>query len=178
MHFWVSATRGGFHVGFCCPRKIGTNWFIPALVKSKFGASGSSDEDGTMVCFFSRKKSRNDWRISVEVIVFSPRMNTNKHQFDKAENPARLTLDFFRAASAGDRPDRLLAFLFVQLRFDRRLDLLVKRFVVFQNFFRGVATLGKLRAFIVQPRAALFDDLFLQGDIEKGAGRGNSLVVH
>src|SRR6058998_307584 len=158
MHFWVSATRGGFHVGFCCPRKIGTNWFIPALVKSKFGASGSSDEDGTMVCFFSRKKSRNDWRISVEVIVFSPRMNTNKHQFDKAENPARLTLDFFRAASAGDRPDRLL--------------------VVLQDFFCGIATLGKLRAFVVQPRAALFDDLFLQSDIEQCAGRGDSLVVH
>src|SRR5206468_6664370 len=107
MHFCVSATRGGFHEGFCCPRKIGTNWFMPAFVKSRLGASGSSDEDGTMVCFFSRKKSRNDCRISAEVIIFSQRMNTNKHQFDKAENPARLTLDFFRAAPAGDRPDRL-----------------------------------------------------------------------
>src|ERR1700731_3096539 len=68
MHFWVSATRAGFHDGFCCPRKIGTNWFMPALVKRRLGASGKSDDDGTMVCFFSRKKSRKDCRISAEVM--------------------------------------------------------------------------------------------------------------
>src|SRR6266566_3707087 len=68
MHFCVSTTRGGFHGGFCCPRKIGTNWFMPAFVKSRFGASGKSDDEGTMVCFFSRKKSRNDCRICAEVI--------------------------------------------------------------------------------------------------------------
>src|SRR5438046_2245649 len=68
MHFCVSATRGGVHSGFCCPRKIGTNWFMPAFVKSRFGASGSSDADGTMVCCFSRKKSRKDWRISAAVM--------------------------------------------------------------------------------------------------------------
>jgi hypothetical protein len=33
------------------------------------GASGRSDDDGTMVCFFSRKKSRNDCRIWDEVMV-------------------------------------------------------------------------------------------------------------
>src|SRR5712671_4253407 len=69
MHFWLSATRGGFHDGFCRPRKIGTNWFMPALVKRRFGESGKSDDDGTMVCFFSRKKSRNDCRISADVIM-------------------------------------------------------------------------------------------------------------
>src|SRR5438067_13754450 len=69
MHFWVSATRAGVHEGFCCPRKIGTNWFLPALVESKFGASGSSDDEGTMLCCFSRKKSRKDWRISAEVMM-------------------------------------------------------------------------------------------------------------
>src|SRR5260370_38663757 len=71
MHFCVSATRGGFHDGFCCPRKIGTNWFMPALVKSRFGASGSRDEEGTMVCLFSRKKSRKDWRISPDLLLTS-----------------------------------------------------------------------------------------------------------
>src|SRR5262245_43137723 len=69
MHFCVSATRGGSHGAFCCPRKIGTNWFIPALVKSKFGESGKSEPDGTIACCFSRKKSRKDWRISAEVIL-------------------------------------------------------------------------------------------------------------
>src|SRR5947207_16006776 len=68
MHFWVSATRAGFQPGFCCPRKIGTNWFIPAFVKSRFGESGSSDAEGTMLCCFSRKKSRKDWRISAAVM--------------------------------------------------------------------------------------------------------------
>src|SRR5437867_5321841 len=69
MHFCVSTARGGFHGGFCCPRKIGTNWFMPALVKSRFGESGRSDDDGTMVCCFSRKKSRKDCRICAEVIA-------------------------------------------------------------------------------------------------------------
>src|SRR5947209_8427653 len=69
MHFWVSATRGGFHDGFCWPRKIGTNWFMPALVKRRFGESGSSDDDGTTVCCFSRKKSRKLRRMSLLVMI-------------------------------------------------------------------------------------------------------------
>src|SRR5271154_1538620 len=77
MHFWVSAARVSLpgmappHLltsAFFSPRKMGTNWFIPALVKSRFGESGRSDELGTMVCCFSRKKSRKDWRIWAEVI--------------------------------------------------------------------------------------------------------------
>jgi hypothetical protein len=40
------------------------------LVNSKFGESGMSDEDGTMVCCFDLKKSRNDWRICADVIIF------------------------------------------------------------------------------------------------------------
>src|SRR5256885_2556138 len=78
MHFCVSATRGGFHDGFCCPRKIGTNWFMPALVKRRLGASGNSDDDGTIVCFFSRKKSRNDCRIWAEVMT--PKLNATFHR--------------------------------------------------------------------------------------------------
>src|SRR5205085_12404740 len=69
MHFWVSATRSGFQDGFCCPRKIGTNWFMPALVKSRFGASGKSDDDGTTVCLFSRTQSRDDRRIWAAVMM-------------------------------------------------------------------------------------------------------------
>ena len=48
---------------------MGTNWFMPALVKSRLGESGMSEEEGTMVCCFSRKKSRKDWRISDPVLV-------------------------------------------------------------------------------------------------------------
>ena len=81
MHFCVSATRGGIHIGFCWPRKIGTNWFMPALVKSRFGASGNSDDDGTIVCCFSRKKSRNDCLICAEVIVLT---TANKHEFEES----------------------------------------------------------------------------------------------
>src|SRR2546426_1848620 len=69
MHFCVSAVRGGSHCGLTFPRKIGTNWFMPALVNSRFGASGKSGDDGTMVCPFDLKKSRKLWRISDEVIV-------------------------------------------------------------------------------------------------------------
>jgi len=38
-------------------------------VKSRFGEVGIKDADGTMVCFFSSKKSRKDCRISREVIT-------------------------------------------------------------------------------------------------------------
>src|SRR5579862_1352862 len=76
MHFWVSAARVSLpgmappHLltsAFFSPRKMGTNWFMPALVKSRFGESGRSEELGTIVCCFSRKKSRKDWRIWVLV---------------------------------------------------------------------------------------------------------------
>ncbi len=69
-------------------------------------------------------------------------MNTNKHQIRQTGKPRTLTLDFFRAAPADDQPNRLLIFLFVQLRFDRGFDFFVKRLVVLQDFFCGVATLG------------------------------------
>src|SRR5438132_791901 len=65
----------------------------------------------------------------------------------------------------------LYFFVLVELRFDSRLDFLVKRLVVLQNFFRGVPALGKLSAFIIQPGTAFFDDLFFQREIEQGAGR-------
>src|SRR6185437_16509625 len=78
MHFWVSAARvsrpgmAPAHLltsAFFWPRKIGTNWFMPAFVNSRFGESGMRLEDGTMVCCFDLKKSRNDCRISLLVIT-------------------------------------------------------------------------------------------------------------
>jgi ABC-type microcin C transport system duplicated ATPase subunit YejF len=33
------------------------------------GESGMSELDGTMVCCFDLKKSRNDWRICADVII-------------------------------------------------------------------------------------------------------------
>jgi hypothetical protein len=42
---------------------------MPAFVNKRLGDSGRSDDDGTMVCFFSRKKSRNDCRICAEVMM-------------------------------------------------------------------------------------------------------------
>src|SRR5215510_5342223 len=78
MHFWVSPARASLpgtapaHLltsAFCWPRKMGTNWFMPAFVNSRFGESGMRLEDGTMVCCFDLKKSRNDWRICELVIM-------------------------------------------------------------------------------------------------------------
>src|SRR5579864_6227987 len=50
---------------------------MPAFVKSRFGASGIRGDDGTTVCFFSRKKSRNDWRIWAEVMSCQTRISTD-----------------------------------------------------------------------------------------------------
>src|ERR1017187_6495915 len=41
---------------------MGTNWFMPALVNSRFGLSGMSEDEGTMVCDFDLKKSRKSFR--------------------------------------------------------------------------------------------------------------------
>src|ERR1043165_9358463 len=78
MHFCVSAARvllpglTPAHLltsAFFCPRKMGTNWFMPALVKRRLGASGIRLDEGTRVCCFDLKKSRNDWRICELVII-------------------------------------------------------------------------------------------------------------
>src|SRR5262245_31603516 len=79
MHFWVSAARVSLTArrtrspqretsGARSPRKIGTNWFMPALVKSRPGDSGSRGDDLTIVWPCCAKKSRKLWRISAEVI--------------------------------------------------------------------------------------------------------------
>ena len=68
MHFCVLAAR--VYARFSWPRKIGLNWFIPALVNSSVGSScGTTGELGTNVwpCFCT-KKSMNCWRISCEVM--------------------------------------------------------------------------------------------------------------
>src|SRR3954469_25878552 len=117
MHFWVSAVRGGFQGAFCCPRKIGTNWFIPAFVKSRFGESGRSEAEGTIVCSFSRKKSKNDWRISAAVMVCS-NVAAVSHRRQRSKQAGRRRLQ--TAATK-----KLFLFL-VELGFDRRLDLFVE----------------------------------------------------
>src|SRR5687767_15532338 len=48
---------------------MGTNWFMPAFVNRRFGESGMRLDDGTMLCCFDLKKSRNDWRIWLLVII-------------------------------------------------------------------------------------------------------------
>src|SRR5690242_7115234 len=77
MHFCVSAARVSFDgftpahfetSGARSPRKMGTNWFMPAFVKSNPGESGSNDDDGTIVWPCFAKKSRKLWRISAEVM--------------------------------------------------------------------------------------------------------------
>src|SRR5882757_5007244 len=42
---------------------------MPAFVNRRFGESGINEDEGTMVCCFDLKKSRNDWRICVLVIM-------------------------------------------------------------------------------------------------------------
>lgn len=48
---------------------MGTNWFMPAFVKSRFGESGIRLLEGTMVCCFDLKKSRKCCLIWADVMV-------------------------------------------------------------------------------------------------------------
>jgi hypothetical protein len=65
---------------------MGTNWFMPALVKRRLGESGIKLEEGTMVCCFDLKKSRNDWRISVLVMFLIVKtVKSVRSQFSRRE---------------------------------------------------------------------------------------------
>lgn len=53
-------------------RKMGLNWFMPALAKSNVGSSrGMVADEWTYVCSFLLKKSMNRCRISLAVRVES-----------------------------------------------------------------------------------------------------------
>ena len=53
---------------FSSPKKYGTNWFIPAFVKSRLGEDGIKDADGTMVWPLEVKNCRKLFLISADVI--------------------------------------------------------------------------------------------------------------
>ena len=59
-------------------RKMGTNWFMPALVKRRPGESGIKLDEGTMVWPLDLKKSKKDCRISTEVIPMQISVCTGK----------------------------------------------------------------------------------------------------
>src|SRR5262249_40370299 len=83
MHFWLSTAR--LYGRVPVPRKTSLNWFMPALVNSSVGSSsGTTDDDGTAVwpCFFT-KKSRNCWRMSLDVGIFSHIINHKGHKGHK-----------------------------------------------------------------------------------------------
>src|SRR5262245_27303843 len=65
--FWHVVARG--YGGSSPPRKYGTNWFMPALVRSSPGTGEIKDEDGTSRWPRSPQKSRNRRRISFESMV-------------------------------------------------------------------------------------------------------------
>src|SRR5438876_9125565 len=66
MHFWLSTAR--LYGRVPNPRNTSLNWFMPALVNNSVGSScGTTGDDGTIVCCFDRKRSRNCWRISFAV---------------------------------------------------------------------------------------------------------------
>src|SRR5437764_5852397 len=106
---------------------MGTNWFMPALVKRRFGASGKSEEEGTMVCCFSRKKSRNDCLICADVIPLTP-MNTNSSKA-KTATLRLASVPLRRQDAAGphgqDGRATRLVFFFVEAGFDLRLNFFV-----------------------------------------------------
>src|SRR5215204_1676846 len=86
MHFCVLTAR--VYGRFSCPRKIGLNWFIPALVNSSVGSScGTTGELGTNVwpCR-ATKKSMNCWRIWAEVMVVKSSGSGQKSRIIHQEN--------------------------------------------------------------------------------------------
>ena len=55
---------------------------MPALVKSRLGASGISEDEGTIECSFDSKNSRNDWRIWSDVMLsYCPADRTDERRY-------------------------------------------------------------------------------------------------
>src|SRR5439155_16528094 len=69
MHFWLDVARA--KGGCSCPRKYGTNWFIPAFATSSPGTDGISEDDGAIRCPRSSKNVKNVRRISLPCIRLS-----------------------------------------------------------------------------------------------------------
>ena len=71
MHFCESVAlfnvyNGDF--GSHVPKKIGLNWFMPALAKSNVGSScGTTGEDGTIVC--TCLLSKNDVNVFLTLVA-------------------------------------------------------------------------------------------------------------
>src|SRR3989338_1619043 len=68
--FWTETTLSEpkSRLGFAFPVKYGLNCCIPAVVKSTDGSSGINEEEGTMACPLSLKKSKNFLRMSDDFI--------------------------------------------------------------------------------------------------------------
>lgn len=61
---------------------------------------------------------------------------------------------------------------------DSGFDFGIQGGVRLECVFGGIASLGDLSAFVADPGAAFLEDVFFEGEIQKGAGRGNALVIH
>lgn len=61
---------------------------------------------------------------------------------------------------------------------DGGFDFRIEGGVGFENLLGGVASLGDLGAFVADPGAAFFEDVFFESEIQEGTGGGNSLVIH
>jgi hypothetical protein len=69
---------------------------MPAFVNSRLGAVGIREADGTTVCCFDLKKSRNDWRISA-LVIFEGRI-----RHEKGRSEAWQEGNYRRKRAAGD----------------------------------------------------------------------------
>src|ERR1051325_4850365 len=66
---------------------------MPAFVKSRFGESGMRLDEGTMMCCFDLKKSRNDWRIWALVIISFGQLSVVSGSLSANDSSGPLTTD-------------------------------------------------------------------------------------
>lgn len=86
MHFWELAARrspASGLVGSTCPKKMGLNWFMPALANRSVGScSGTTSDDGWNVWSLDLKKSMKVWRTAAPghdvVVVVVVAMTVNR----------------------------------------------------------------------------------------------------
>src|SRR5260221_11909003 len=130
---------------------------MPALVNRRFGESGSKLEEGTIVCFFSLKKSRNVRRISSAFIVVTSNIMARLNCIARAQHRRKKDTDRRQPGPTPAKSPLLCVFA------EHRLNGIFKLGVGFVSYldtlFRCVSSFRQPRTLLRKPPTPLFRTL-------------------
>src|SRR5258707_9902628 len=138
---------------------------MPALVNRRFGESGSKLEEGTIVCFFSLKKSRNVRRISSAFIVVTSNIMARLNCIARAQHRRKKDTDRRQPVPTAAKSPLLC--VFVEHCPNGIFELGVEFAVYLEHLFRCVSSLRQPLTLLGNPRTAPLQNILFQSQVEK-----------